>query len=164
MRIHPARQSDRVGVGILLVISATVYMAMTPAIRAQAPGDVRGLDSTVPETPPALADAEIIVADQLSLLTLLQSGGWAMWPLGLFSVAVFALALHNILSLRSSLFCPPGLVNDLRRLMEQVRIRDAFELAKASPTYLGRMLSRSLPSIDSSNPDPCEPTDDTCCG
>ena len=138
---------------MVLVIPAVLCIAMAPALRAQAPGDVQGLDPSVRETPPAHADAEVIVADQLSLLTLLQSGGWAMWPLGLFSVAVFALALHNVLSLRTSQFCPPGLVGDLRRLMEEVKIRDAFELAKASPTYLGRMLSRSLPSIDSADPE-----------
>jgi biopolymer transport protein ExbD len=71
-----------------------------------------------------------------------------MWPLGAFSIAVVALAIYNITVLRRGEFCPPPLVETLRRQMGEFQLRNAVEDARASPAYLGRMLARSLPAMD----------------
>jgi biopolymer transport protein ExbB len=120
-------------------------------IHAQDPAPVVGLDPNLPATPPPEAPPEATAPEEITLLQLIRSGGWAMWPLGAFSVAIVMLALYNGIALRTQQFNPPGLVQQLRRHMRAFEVRSAFETAQASPTYLGRMLTRALPSLDASD-------------
>ena len=40
-------------------------------------------------------------ASQVSLLQLIKTGGWAMWPLGGFSIFMITLIIQNFMNLRS---------------------------------------------------------------
>ena len=119
---------------------------------AQEPTSVLGLDPSIEETrPDDVGDAETTVADAVTLPGLLRSGGWAMWPLSAFSIAVIALAGYNLFTLRKTEFCPPALVENLRGHMSAFRLRSALAAAGGDGSYLGRMLTRSLPSIDATD-------------
>ena len=84
----------------------------------------------------------------MTLLGLVAAGGWAMWPLGLFSIAVVALAIYNLAVLRPSEFCPTELMQRLQSHMRKFELRQAWQTTHGDDSYLARMLHRSLPSLD----------------
>lgn len=110
--------------------------------------DLPGLPADLPATPPAAVETREVFVEEITFLGLVRSGGWAMWPLGAFSVAVLALALYHALVLRRSEFCPRPLAARLQTHMAAFQIRSAVEEAGRSRTYLGRMLTRALPALD----------------
>ena len=111
--------------------------------------DIPGLSDELPGTPPVAMETQEVLEHQLTVISLLQSGGWAMWPLGLFSIAIVALATFVMMMLRRSEFCPDSLSQELKLHAERFELRTALAKAESSPTYLGRMLARSLPYLDS---------------
>lgn len=131
------------------LLPVTLALLAVGSVIAQDMVPVRGLDpdleQTLPEAPPDEGEA---VAAEVTLTGLLRSGGWAMWPLGAFSIAVIALAGYNLIALRKGEFCPRRLVGGLQDHMSAFRLRSALDMAREDGSYLGRMLARSLPSID----------------
>lgn len=83
-----------------------------------------------------------------TLWTLVVLGGWAMWPLGLFSVAMITLFVYNQMQMTRGKFCPKALKESLLSLMAEVKVRSAIEEAAESPSYLGRLFATSLPHVD----------------
>lgn len=131
----------------LLIVMLLVFFAPVPAAQSQDTDGIEGLDPDIEETLPT-APAQDVVFEKVTFLKLLRAGGWAMWPLAAFSIAVVALALYNISVLRTQEFCPPALVKQLHRDMSAFQVRTAVETARDHPSYLGRMLGRSLPAMD----------------
>lgn len=61
---------------------------------------------------PAEGMAELVDAPaEKSLLDMIKAGGWAMWPLGLLSVATVGLAVYNGIALRTSNFIDEEVIN-----------------------------------------------------
>ena len=135
----------------LCAVAVFCLMGISMCGSGQEPGDIPGLDPALAETPPPASWTGDVLAPEMTFGELLESGGWAMWPLGLFSVAVIALAIYNLLALRLVEFCPPRLVEELRADMSAFDLRHALDRVRRDASYLGRMLSRSLPSIDSTD-------------
>lgn len=128
-----------------------LVLALAPATASgQGAGGIEGLDPDLEETLPSAPEPEI-AHKEVTLGGLLAAGGWAMWPLAAFSIAVLALALYNISALRTAEFCPPNLVRELHGNMSAFQVRTAVETAREHPSYLGRMLGRSLPAMDPSD-------------
>ncbi len=120
-------------------------------IRAQT--DVIGLDDDVPAAAPPAPRDEAEVQERVTLLGQIRQGGWAMIPLGLFSVLVLALAIFNGIQLRKVNFCPPSLTDELKKLMGGCRLRSAMDVSARSPTYLGRLMAAALPHVDARDHD-----------
>jgi len=131
----------------LLLITLLVFLAPIPAAHSQDGEGIEGLDPDIGETLPS-APAPEVVFEEVTFGRLLAAGGWAMWPLAAFSIAVIALALYNVSALRTNEFCPPDLVKQLHNNMSSFQVRTAVETARDHPSYLGRMLGRSLPAMD----------------
>ena len=131
----------RLGAVCLLIIGLFFTLAA-----AQEPAPVQGLDPEIEGTPPPVAvepaDAEV------TLWSLVRAGGWAMWPLAVFSVAILALALYEITALRSAAFCPAATIDEINRQLRGGHPRQAIGAARKSPSYYGRMMARCLPYID----------------
>lgn len=94
------------------------------------------------------AAAAAAPAAQKTLWDLVVLGGWAMWPLGLFSVAMITLFVYNQMQMTRKKFVPPILKQSLLSHMSEVRVRSAIEEAAESPSYLGRLFATSLPHVD----------------
>lgn len=90
---------------------------------------------------------------QQTLWDLIAAGGWAMYPLGLFSVCMITLAVYNAMQLTRKKFVPPVLKQSVLSSMSDVRVRSAIEEAADSPSYLGRLLATSLPHVDATEPE-----------
>ena len=88
-----------------------------------------------------------------TLITMIQDGGWAMYPLGLLSLMWVALVVYNVLQLNQKKFAPTDLRIAVHENMAECRVRSAIEVAATSPSYLGRMLAASLPHVDATDPD-----------
>ncbi len=99
-------------------------------------------------------DGEVAeAATELTLMSLIGQGGWAMWPLGLLSIAVITLIVYNALQLTKGKFAPADLQAAVHEQMAACRVRSAIEVSATSPTYLGRMLTTSLPRVDATDPE-----------
>lgn len=118
------------------------------ALPGEVSEEIPGLSDELPGTPPVAVEQREVLEHQLTVMGLLRSGGWAMWPLGLFSFAVVALATFVMMILRRSEFCPESFSRELDAHAAGFELRTALAKAEDSPTYLGRMLARSLPYLD----------------
>ncbi len=85
------------------------------------------------------------------LETWILDGGIWMAPFGVLSVAVCGLSVLCIMTLSRKKFTPPELKAELLDLMQQCRVRSAIETAAASPSFLGRMMTLSLPHFDATD-------------
>ena len=57
--------------------------------------------------------------NEINLIDLLKTGGWAMWPLGLFSFFMITLIAQNIFSLRAKKLLREDFMPNLIDLMIQ---------------------------------------------
>ena len=91
------------------------------------------------------AEVAAPAANQINLLDLIKTGGWAMWPLGGFSVFMVTLIVQNFISLRSKALLRSDQVPELMEMMLQKKpSRLLFSAARAPrcfQTPLGRDLS-----------------------
>jgi biopolymer transport protein ExbB len=92
-------------------------------------------------------------AEKETLWDLILKGGWAMYPLGILSVAMITLAVFNSMQLTRGKFIPKRLRESVLANMADVRVRSAIEDAADSPSYLGRMLATALPFVDATEPE-----------
>ncbi len=80
---------------------------------------------------------------------------WMVRSLGLFftpvfaflSLAMVALAVMNILSIRRSALVPEELVREFGRLLDESKIQEAYQVAKEDESLLGKVLSAGLSRI-----------------
>lgn len=92
-------------------------------------------------------------AEQQTLWDLIAAGGWAMYPLGLFSVCMITLAVYNAMQLTRKKFAPTLLRESILSHMSEVKVRSAIEESAESPSYLGRMMATALPHVDATEPE-----------
>lgn len=79
-----------------------------------------------------------------SLWDLLAQGGWAMWPLGACSLAMFYLIFHCWRETRAQRFLAPGLVPQLTPVLAAREVATAQQALAANPTVLARALAFAL--------------------
>ncbi|MCB1232422.1 MAG: MotA/TolQ/ExbB proton channel family protein [Verrucomicrobiae bacterium] len=111
------------------------------------------LMTTIVQAEEAGADAAAGEDKQQTLWDLIAAGGWAMWPLGVFSVCMITLAVYNAMQLTRKKFAPTLLRQSILSHMGEVRVRSAIEESAESPSYLGRMMATALPHVDATEPE-----------
>jgi biopolymer transport protein ExbB len=87
----------------------------------------------------------------LSLWGLIQEGGWAMWPLGLCSLATLVLVIHASRETRRARFIPDAILPQLTDSLANRELTRALDMISADRTVLSRILSEALPRARSSN-------------
>lgn len=83
-----------------------------------------------------------------SLWSMIQQGGWAMYPLAACSLALIYIAIHCYRETRPINFAPPSLVQQLSSHFSTGNIPQAQQGARNSNTILGRSLSIAFPKLD----------------
>lgn len=83
-------------------------------------------------------------ADDITLWGLIVLGGWAMWPLGLCSLAVFALIIHAVRETRRARFIPHHMLPLLENHLGARGIEQARALVRGDRTVLARILHSGL--------------------
>ena len=79
-----------------------------------------------------------------TLFTLIKQGGWAMWPLGLMSVAMVYFIVQNGLALREKVLLRPDLMPEFIGLMKDKKIVEAHTLCKENETLFTYVFGAGL--------------------
>jgi biopolymer transport protein ExbB len=86
-------------------------------------------------------------ATEVTLWTMFQQGGWAMYPLALFSVAVVGLAAYCALLIREKRFTQPEALPALREALEKDDLAAAETACAEYPGYLTDIFRSGLATV-----------------
>jgi biopolymer transport protein ExbB len=78
------------------------------------------------------------------LISLLQSGGPVMIPIGVASVVALGVFLPRVIALRQSVVAPRGFTVELEELIKQSRYADALTLCKKADTPASRVAETAI--------------------
>lgn len=124
---------------LVLSLLALAFVAFTPILATgQDDLSIPGVDKAKVEAPKV--DTGATETGEKNLFDLIGEGGWAMWPLGLMSVAIIALSVYCFMDLTPKNFFPPELQARLETDMENADVEAAMKTAEASPTCLGQVM------------------------
>jgi biopolymer transport protein ExbB len=82
--------------------------------------------------------------EKTTLFSLIKQGGWAMWPLGLMSVAMVYFIVQNGLALREKVLLRPDLMPDFVKLMKDKKVVEAHTLCKENETLFTYVFGAGL--------------------
>ncbi|MBT5900850.1 MAG: MotA/TolQ/ExbB proton channel family protein [Opitutaceae bacterium] len=94
--------------------------------------------------PVMLHAQEAATSGDVSLGHLWQQGGWAMYPLALFSVAAFGLILYNALNIREQPLLRADVSSELNELLAQGDVEAAKAACDASPCLVANITRAGL--------------------
>ena len=103
--------------------------------------------TTLAQETGAAPAAEVELADSVTFGTLLKQGGWAMYPLGLFSVAMFYFIIRNSLLLRERNMLRHDLKEQLEELMKRRDVNGVRELCAANDSLITAVLDAGMERI-----------------
>lgn len=95
-------------------------------------------------------DAAAVQAEAAETVTfgaLLKQGGWAMYPLGLFSVAMFYFIIRNLLLLREKSMLRADLKPQIEELMARRDVAGVRELCAANDSLITAVLDAGMERI-----------------
>jgi len=90
------------------------------------------------------AQSNLEAAQQTNLLDLIKTGGWAMWPLGAFSVFMVTLIIQNYISLRAKKLLHVDQMPKLLDLMINRKVTSALIYCKENPSLFSNTYSAGL--------------------
>ena len=99
------------------------------------------------------------IQETISLGDLLKQGGWAMWPLGLFSFLLIFLIIKNALMLREKGMLRPDLHIKLQNSFRDGNISEVIEICKKNDSLITSVLSEGIERISENNYDAAEVSD-----
>lgn len=126
---------------ILMVAILAISAAMSVKVYAQEP---------VAEEESAGSSAE----QSLTIDQMLKQGGWAMWPLGLFSVATLYFIVRNSMLLRAKNLLREDLREDIQKRLSQADIDGVREICQANPSLMTAVLDAGLERVSEGDVDP----------
>lgn len=121
-----------------LFLSAGLFLALLSPLSAQ--DDAAGLASG--DDLAELVDTP--EAETKSLLDMIKAGGWAMWPLGLLSVATLGLAVYNGIALRPKNFIDEELIEKLEASINAGDFEGAYAQCAETPGPITNTLSHVI--------------------
>ena len=93
-------------------------------------------------------DAPAADVEQISLSGMLKQGGWAMYPLGLMSMAMIYFIVRNVLLLREKTLLRTDLKEELEAAIGRKDVAGAREICSANPSLMTSVLDAGLERIN----------------
>ena len=121
------------------VAAPAAAAAAAPAIEST-PSDSTRIKAPAP-TPSGLAGAEV---GTVNLLKLIESGGWAMIPLGIMSVITFMMVLVNFFTLRRSAILTAHYMNTADVLLKKRDYLGLLAISSRHSEAVARIVQRTL--------------------
>lgn len=118
---------------LLLILNATIVFAQVEPVNAS--------------DAPAPAAAEAGAEGTLDFREMVRAGGAVGFIIILLSVAMVALIVEHAMSIRRSTLIPPGLGDNVHKLISEKRFKQADQQCKTQPSFLGRVLSSGLAEV-----------------
>jgi len=106
-----------------------------------------GMALTLSAQSETLSIASSEAARDTSFIELLRQGGWAMWPLGLFSMASLGLMIYNGLMIQPEKFLQPEVTEQINRAMMELEMDKARELCRQYPGPVTTIVDSGLSRI-----------------
>ena len=94
----------------------------------------------------AQADAATTTTSS-SLWSMIEQGGWAMFPLGACSLALIYLAIHCLRETKPSRFGNEFFNERVKAFCENGKLEEAIAAARHEPTLLGRALAAAPATV-----------------
>ncbi len=123
--------------GIFGVVAMTILLV----------GMLVPIASTLAQETGAAQLSEVQMSESVTLGALLKQGGWAMYPLGLFSVAMVFFIIRNILLLREKNMLRQDLKPQLEELMKKRDIPGVRKLCEENNCLLTAVLDAGMERI-----------------
>ena len=102
----------------------------------------------------APAAEEEVGPPKKTLIDQYKTGGWAMYPLTLFSVAGFGLIIYNFMAIRPGLLLNPETTSRVDKALEALDIDVAKAACEESPSPTTNIIAAGLNRVDLENYDP----------
>jgi biopolymer transport protein ExbB len=87
----------------------------------------------------------------MTFMDMLKQGGWAMWPLGAFSVATLFFIIRNSLLLRPKNLLRADLKPDIEKFLSERNLKGVRELCQNNPSLMTSVLDAGLERISESD-------------
>lgn len=97
--------------------------------------------------PGLLAESQIFVDGQLDIQALLRAGGPIGYIIIGLSVAMVALIVEHLLSIRRGSLMPRSLVEELHQKLTAGQVSEAAAVCKVRPSFLGYVISAGLKEV-----------------
>ncbi|MGC6455365.1 MAG: MotA/TolQ/ExbB proton channel family protein [Coraliomargaritaceae bacterium] len=104
------------------------------------------------ETEVAVAEEEV-QPPKKTLIDQYKTGGWAMYPLTLFSIAGFGLIIYNAMAIRPQLILNPDATKQIDEALEALDIEKAKSICEESPSPATNIVAAGLNRVDLNNYD-----------
>ena len=98
----------------------------------------------IPETSWAAVEDPIFRQGRLEVRALLRAGGLVGYVIIALSIAHVAMIVEHVMTVGRNTMIPPGLADEVQKLLNAEKIPQALELAQKSPSFLGYLLSAGL--------------------
>ena len=93
----------------------------------------------------------IDLESSITLKDLVIQGGWAMWPLGLFSFVLLYFIIRNVILLREKEMLRPDLFNKIEEYLGNNNIKSAREICSKNESLITSVLDAGLKRLDEEN-------------
>lgn len=84
------------------------------------------------------------LAEKTNLISLIKTGGWAMYPLGLFSFTMTVLVIQNFISLRTKTLLHTEQMPELMDMMLQKKVKTALIYCRKHPSMFANTFGAGL--------------------
>ena len=101
---------------------------------------------------PAAAAAGAPAVHKKTLVDLIKSGGWAMWPLGACSFATITMIVINFQRVSSRKMMPPNVISDMEMLSRGEDFQKLWDMASKHDSFFTRSLVAGLKYINPEDP------------
>lgn len=82
-----------------------------------------------------------------TLLDIIKAGGWAMFPLGILSVATVGFAVFNFIAIRRSSFIEENVIEELDAAVSQMDIEKAHQICLDNPSPVTNTFNYGLDQV-----------------
>jgi biopolymer transport protein ExbB len=126
----------------LLTVALMVFVPWN--IKAQTSPGGQAEDSQAEKNPDATGDETSAQPEPLDVHWLIRAGGAiGLVTIGL-SVAMVALIVEHLITIRRGALMPGGVAEEVHRLLLEGQFRDAQEVCQANPSFLGHVLAAGV--------------------
>ncbi|MFZ4394976.1 MAG: MotA/TolQ/ExbB proton channel family protein [Kiritimatiellia bacterium] len=131
-------KAKRIGVMVLLLAAGVTFCVVA--------------QSTAPAPAPAPAAPALQMQNEVTLIHLIKSGGWAMWPLGACSFATVSLILLNFQRVNRGKMVPASLVAQIKSAATGGDVQQVWNASASTDTFYTRGMIAGLRQYRSEDP------------
>lgn len=98
----------------------------------------------------------IDIENSITLKDLIIQGGWAMWPLGFFSIILLYVIIRNFILLREKELLRPDLFKEIEKYLSNNEIKSAREICSKNDSLITTVLDAGLKRLQEEDHEPSD--------